>query len=113
MNDKKLADQAQLSYPQGTELYQDKGLQGYQPIGVNVFQPKKKPKGGELTDEDKEQNRAISSVRIVVEHVIAGVKRLHIVSDVFRNQKREFEDLVIEVACGLHNFRTNHRLLEY
>lgn len=113
VNDKKIADQAQLSYPQGTELYQDKGLQGYEPKGVTVFQPKKKPKGGELTEEEKQQNRAISSARVVVEHVIGGIKRLHIVADVFRNRKPLFDDQVIEIACGLHNFRTNHRLLEY
>lgn len=113
VNDKKIADQAQLSYPQGTELYQDKGLQGYEPKGVTVFQPKKKPKGGELTEEEKQKNRAISSARVVVEHVIGSIKRLHIVADVFRNRKPLFDDQVIEIACGLHNFRTNHRLLEY
>lgn len=113
VNDKKIADQARLSYPQGTTLYQDKGLQGYKPSGVNVFQPKKKPKGSELTEEEEQQNRVISSVRVTVEHVIAGIKRLHIVTDVFRNQKPQFDDQVMEIACGLHNFRTNHRLLEY
>ena len=56
--------------------------------------------------EDKEINSLISKVRIMVEHVIAGVKRLRIVKEVFRNTKEKFDDLVMEIACGLHNFRT-------
>ena len=44
--------------------------------GVKTFQPQKKPKGKELTLEQKEQNRLISSIRIVIEHIIAGIKRL-------------------------------------
>ena len=51
----------------------------------------------------------MSRVRIVVEHVIAGVKRLRIVKEVFRNTKENFADLVMEIACGLHNFRTMAR----
>ena len=69
------------------------------------MQPKKKPKGGELTEEEKESNKLISRVRIVVEHIIAGIKRLHIVKDVFRNIKEGYDDLVMRLACGLHNFR--------
>ena len=42
-------------------------------------------------------------MRIVVEHVICGVKRCRIVKDVFRNTKDKFDDLVMEIACGLHN----------
>ena len=58
-------------------------------------------------------NRLIASVRVVVEHVIAGVKRCRIVKDIFRNTKEAYDDKVIELACGLHNFRSEHRLLCY
>lgn len=111
--DKVIADDAHLSYPPGTPLYQDKGFQGYAPEGTIIHQPKKKPKGGELTPKEKETNRLISRVRVVVEHVIAGVKRIHIVSDVFRNTKAAYDDRVICIACGLHNLRTDHRLVSY
>ncbi len=111
--DKRIADDAHLSYPPETPLYQDKGFQGYAPEGVIIHQPKKKPKGGELTSEEKETNRLISRVRVVVEHVISGVKRLHIVSDVFRNTKEAYDDRVMSIACGLHNLRTDHRLVSY
>jgi hypothetical protein len=71
--------------------------------------PKKKPRGRELTVAEKEQNSLISSVRIIVEHVICGIKRCRIVKDVLRNTKDKFNDLVMEIACGLHNFRTAYR----
>ena len=79
------------------------------PAGVNTRQPKKKPRGGELTVVEKDQNSLISKVRIIVEHVICGVKRCRIVKDVFPNTMDKFDDLVMEIACGLHNFRTAYR----
>ena len=54
-------------------------------------------------------NRLISSVRVVVEHVIAGVKRCRIVKDVLRLTKEDVSDLVMEIACGLHNLRVSCR----
>ncbi len=45
---------------------------------INIMMPKKKPKGKELTDIEKIQNKAINSARIVVEHVIGGIKRFQI-----------------------------------
>ena len=51
----------------------------------------------------------IARIRILVEHVIAGVKRYRIVHDVFRKTTAHFDDLVMEIACGLHNFRATLR----
>jgi hypothetical protein len=107
------AGEEAVCYPEETEIHQDKGFQGYQPEGATVYQPKKKPPEGELTEEEKKSNSLISSVRIVVEHVISGVKRVHIVKDVFRNTKEGFDDTVMEIACALHNFRTDCRLTSY
>jgi len=80
---------------------------------VNIFCPKKKPKGKELTTEDKENNKLISSVRIIVENVISGIKRCRILKDVYRNTKLYFDDLVMLLACGLHNFRSHQRHQSY
>ena len=51
----------------------------------------------------------IASVRIEVEHVIAGIKRCRIVKDVLRLTKEGVSDLVMEIACGLHNLRVTCR----
>jgi hypothetical protein len=108
-HDKKICDEERLTFPPDISLYKDTGFQGYEPSGVQTYQPKKKPRGQELSAEDKEQNRLISKVRIIAEHVISGIKRCHILKDVFRNTRAGFADLVVVIACGLHNFRTQCR----
>jgi len=108
-HDKKIADQEALQYPFNATLIKDTGFQGYEPLGVLTFQPKKKPKGKALSVADRFFNHAISSVRIRVEHVIAGVKRCRIVKDVLRNTKEGLSDLVMRVACALHNWRMSFR----
>jgi hypothetical protein len=50
-----------------------------------------------------------ASVRIVVEHALAGVKRCRIVKEVLRLTKAGISDQVLEIACGLHNLRVAWR----
>ena len=69
----------------------------------------KKPHGKELTEREKENNRKLSKIRVKVEHALSGVKRSRIVKDVFRNTKDNFSDLVMVIACSLHNVRIDHR----
>jgi hypothetical protein len=106
MHDKRICDIEELVFPLEINLFQDTGFQGYQPLGVTIYQPKKKPQGQALTAEEKAENQLISSIRILVEHIISSVKRCRIVKDIFRNTKAFFADQVMEIACGLHNFRT-------
>ena len=86
-------------------LYQDAGFQGFNLPGVQMMQPKKKPRNGTLTPQEKEENRRISSVRVQIEHVIGNIKRYRIVHDIIRYSRSEFRDAVMETCCGLHNFR--------
>ena len=58
---------------------------------------------------DKFLNRLVSRVRIVVENVICGVKRCRIVKEQLRLTKAKISDLVMEIACGLHNLRVTLR----
>src|SRR5436190_102498 len=69
----------------------------------------KKPKGQELSVEARFLNRLLSSARVVVENVLAGVKRCRIVKDVLRLTTEGSSDLVMEIACGLHNLRVSCR----
>jgi len=109
-HDKKLADEQDLRFPKGSKVWKDTGFQGYEPDDVITYQPKKKPKGKELTPEEKEQNRLISIERIGIEHSIGGVKVFAIVREIYRNMTTGFEDLIMETACGLHNLRLDHPL---
>jgi hypothetical protein len=60
-------------------------------------------------EEPKFCNRIFSRVRVVVEHVIAGVKRCRIVKDVLRLTTKGISDVVMEIACGLHHLRVSCR----
>jgi hypothetical protein len=59
--------------------------------------------------EDKFFNHLISRARVVVENVLAGVKRCRIVKEVLRLTTVGISDLVMEIACGLHNLRVSCR----
>ena len=109
-HDKAATDEEEYRFPQGSQLWKDTGFQGYEPEQTTTHQPKKKPRGGELTPSEKAQNQAISSVRIRVEHSIGGVKVYHITHDVYRNHRQNFDDLLMETACGLHNLRLDYPL---
>jgi hypothetical protein len=109
-HDKKLADDQRWRFPKGSTLWKDTGFQGYEPNGVNTLQPTKKPKGRELSAQQKAVNATISSVRIGIEHTLGGVKVFRIVADVYRNLRSGFDDLVMDITCGLHNFRLDHPL---
>jgi hypothetical protein len=69
----------------------------------------KKPRGKELTPGEKRHNRALSRVRVRVEHALCGVKRSRCVKDVLRNKRPECSDRFMEVATGLHNLRVSRR----
>lgn len=111
IHDKKIIDEQPLNLSSGTTLWQDTGFLGHTPENVTIKMPTKKPKGKQLSDNQKEENRKISSFRILVEHAIGGVKRCRIVKDRFRCRKFGFDDLVMLIACGLHNFRISISLI--
>jgi len=112
-HDKKVADEAGYYVPEGSWLGQDTGFQGFVMEGVNIIQATKKPRGKELTTEEKERNRLISQTRVRVEHAIGGVKRYRIVKDTIRAWKNDFRDKAMETCCGLHNFRLRFRPWHY
>ena len=109
VHDKKLADESGLTYPPDALVLKDTGFQGDEPPDCDTLQPKKKPRGRELHPIQKTINQLISKARVTVEHAIAGIKRCHIVADIFRNRRQGFVDEVMLAASGLHNLRvTTH-----
>lgn len=113
MHDKKLADQAAYTVPKGSRLSQDNGFQGFAKEGVAILQPKKKPRNKALSDLDKSINQWQATLRIRIEHAIGGVQRMRIVKDKLRNWKDGFRDSIMEICCGLHNFRLKFRPWNY
>ena len=104
-HDKPIADQTPYPLPEGSELLQDLGFVGFRLDDVAITMPHKKPRGGELTTEQKAENQLIAHRRVRVEHIICSIKRLRIVKDPIRLWKDTAPDMVIEVCVGLHNFR--------
>lgn len=109
VHDKTLADEAGHRYPDETVLIGDLGYQGYDSSNISLIRPHKKPKNGELTQQQKQENTEISRIRVPVEHVMAGIKRLNIIKEKIRLRIQYVRDLVMLIACGLHNLRTDAR----
>jgi hypothetical protein len=109
MHDKTIADSTPYPLPEGSYLMQDLGFLGFDLKGVTIIMPAKKPRAGELTPDEKELNREVSSLRVRIEHVVSGIKRCRIVKDRIRLLREGVRDLVMEVCCALHNFRLRLR----
>jgi hypothetical protein len=109
VHDKKLVDEEQLTFPEGTLVIQDTGYQGFEPRGVCIMMPKKKPRKKELTPGEKECNALISSCRIMIEHVIAQIKVLRILKEKIRLKRNEAIQMVFQIGAALHNFRNRYR----
>lgn len=82
---------------------------GYQGVSKEydcqrVSQPKKKPRGGALTAEEKAENRQKSSTRIRIEHAIGGLKRYRYLSDRLRTHKVDLYESSLLICAGLWNF---------
>lgn len=65
--------------------------------------PHKKPRGGQLTDEQKAENREISGQRMVVEHEVRRVKGWRILRDEYRLALGLFP-MVASAVVGLIQF---------
>lgn len=83
----------------------DLGYYGFEKIypNVKVFIPEKKPRGGELSQEQKNKNKKMASERIIVEHSIGGMKRFDFLSNTCRIHDWKVYDSILETCAGLWN----------
>ncbi len=80
----------------------DKGYQGIKKIHQLSETPIKKLKGKKLTKEQKQSNRQLNRLRIVVEHVNRRLKIFNILSNQYRNRHRRF-GLRSNLIAGIYN----------
>jgi hypothetical protein len=106
VHDKRAAEEDAPPFPADSHGGGDSGYQGYTPAHLTLTTPQKKPKGGELTAEEKEGNRRLAQIRVYVEHAIGGIKVHRIVADPLRNTTEGFADQAIGVAAGLYNYKS-------
>lgn len=88
--------------PKKARVYADSADQGYGKAPPHLDTPYKKPKGGELDEEERQYNRGPGSFRVAVEHRIGCVKRVRIASDRFRNP-RPTHHTKTSIIAGLVN----------
>lgn len=89
--------------PPGAKGMADKAYIGIDHPFLTWTIPKKKPKGKELSVEDKENNRQISKIRIYVEHPNAYMKHFNILSHKFRSRIEKTE-LPLKTIAAIYNF---------
>jgi DDE superfamily endonuclease/Helix-turn-helix of DDE superfamily endonuclease len=97
VHDKKVYDRSRLRIPPGVPKSGDSGYQG-----SDLRVPKKKPRKGQLSDEERRANRRLAKERIVAEHGIGKMKIWRIAADRYRNPLRRHTVMMKNVA-GLHN----------
>ncbi len=95
-HDKPIADQTPYPLPAGSELLQDLGFVGFTLTGVAITQPRKKPRGKALIDEQKAENCVIAARRVLIEHIIRRIERCRIVKDTIRLWKDTARVMVID-----------------
>ena len=78
----------------------DSDYQGIQNIHSNIIIPEKK--GKEFTKEQKNNNKLISSKRIIVEHINRYLNIFRIVSNKYRNKHTKFS-LRMNLIAGIYN----------
>lgn len=106
LHDKRFHDEEDLigGIPDEITVLLDSGFQGVQKDYDNIELPHKKPKGGKLTLEQKQENQSLSRRRVVCENAFSGVKRYNAVADIYSNRVPNFDDHLMLTACGLWNF---------
>ena len=93
--------------PNRVWVWADKAYTGIKNLlmpDVAAVIPKKKKKKTPLTQEDKQKNKAINSIRALVEHAIGGMKRFTCMQVPIRNKDFVLEDLMPLICAGLWNF---------
>lgn len=106
VHDKRMLDEEDFvaGIPEAIPIDVDLGFLGLQKEYENIRLPHKKPRGGELTAAQKEENRVFSGERVLCENAFAGVKRYNMVAQIYRNRVTNFDDRLMLVSAGLWNF---------
>jgi hypothetical protein len=95
--------------PPEIQSWVDTGFQGSQKKHEKTNIPKKSTKKNPLTQDQKDENKLISSYRVVAEHALAGIKRMQSCVQTIRSHIDEKADKLILIATGIWNFHLDFR----
>ena len=103
MHDFELYKRSRVEPHESLEVLADRGYQGLSKLHAKSRTPRRKPRKGQLTDEQKQSNRELARRRVVVEHVIRGLKIFRILAERYRNRRQRFS-LRFKLIAGLYNY---------
>ena len=66
--------------------------------------PHKKPKNAKLTDQQRQENKEHSKIRIAVEHQFARLKKFRILGEMYRNFRKK-HNLRFNIIAGIVNLQ--------
>lgn len=98
-HDFKLFKESKVHLCSLTKMQADTGYQGLQKIHANTEMPKKKSKKHPLSKADKQQNRVISSERVLIENIIREIKIFRMIAEKYRNRRKRFAMRVNLIAA--------------
>ena len=74
-------------------------IKGYR--GTGYFIPRRKPIGGQLTDQQRDYNARIGAIRVPIERALANLKTWRILHTDYRRPLPTYND-AFHMAIGLH-----------
>jgi hypothetical protein len=92
--------------PKGVVVRVDKGYEGIEEEypEVRIEKPRKARRAHPLTVLEKIYNRAMSTLRMPVEHAIGGMKKFRLLAGIYRGKPERYDESALVIA-GLHNYR--------
>lgn len=101
-HDFQLFKEGLCALPSHVRVLADAGYQGLTHIHANSQTPIKKSKHHPLTKEQRDTNRALSRVRILIENIIRKLKIFRILSERYRNRRKRF-GLRFNLIAAIYN----------
>lgn len=90
--------------PEKSLVFVNLGYLGIVKHHENSFIPVKSSKNHPLTEDDKQFNREVATIRIEIEHFNATFKTFQIMAQLYRNRRKRFE-LRAELICGIISYK--------
>lgn len=108
-HDKTILEEDEVKFTEKIDGYIDLAYLNLKIKNMTTIIPHKKPKGKELTELQKNENKDKSKIRVGVEHAISGIKRIFTLKYKLRVKQYYQHDKLMLLGCGLHNLRVTKR----
>lgn len=99
-----LFKESKIAILKNTKLIVDSGYQGIQKIHNNVLIPTKKTNKNPLNNEQKQHNRLVSKIRIIIENIFAILKKFKIITEKYQNRRKRF-GLRFNLIASIYNLQ--------